>query len=110
MYVDVINLALTIDQNCIFMQNFVNFLQQFYPFKSIRIYSDVSSWLAKFGGRSACNKFQKNKLSYGNMDNTPNFNDWPSQKFGDWDKPSEKMFTNLKVCGYQILETLREVD
>lgn len=87
------------------MEDLVYYLQLLYPGNDIRIFgAEKNTWISVFGGADLCNDFTKLKLAYWDPDNTPNFEDWSTWKYGGWSSPYDKLYTSYNViCGYSTI-------
>jgi len=68
---------------------------------NVGIYSSPYEWSATVGG---CSGLENHPVWYAHYDGEPNFNDWPSVRFGGWGKPSIKQFDDKagNSCGKSI--------
>ncbi len=51
-------------------------------------------WIQILGGADECKNFIDKPIWYAHYDSKPNFDDWNSNKFGGWTKPTLKQFTD----------------
>lgn len=57
-------------------------------------------WIQILGGTNECQNFTDKPIWYAHYDMKPNFDDWSSNKFGGWVKPTLKQFSDReKICG-----------
>eukprot|EP01090_Pellita_catalonica_P014981 TRINITY_DN393_c0_g1_i1.p1 TRINITY_DN393_c0_g1~~TRINITY_DN393_c0_g1_i1.p1 ORF type:complete len:234 (-),score=24.17 TRINITY_DN393_c0_g1_i1:78-779(-) len=89
-----------LSENCAFVSSLVDEYERLGA--HIGIYSSNYEWGATVG--HTCNRFTHLPIWYAHYDGNPSFSDWPSTRFGGWEKPAIKQFADKadNSCGVSI--------
>ena len=82
----------TKQSNCQYIKELVNAFNA--KRRSVGIYASHYMWIQILGGASECKSFTDKPIWYAHYDMKPNFDDWNSNSFGGWAKPTLKQFTD----------------
>eukprot|EP00825_Cyclidium_porcatum_P040472 TRINITY_DN5123_c0_g1_i1.p2 TRINITY_DN5123_c0_g1~~TRINITY_DN5123_c0_g1_i1.p2 ORF type:complete len:125 (-),score=19.27 TRINITY_DN5123_c0_g1_i1:212-586(-) len=86
--------------NCQQLENLITLGQQDFG-NYIGLLSTRDNWNAIFG--SSCDKFSIYPIWYIDDNGIASMNDWSSESFGGWRKPTMKQYqTNGQVCGVSV--------